>query len=77
MVCPVCVAGGIGYVLCRFLGFPEVVMAFVLGMLATSTAYWVNHEMGKKWKRRKGQLVALNILSGIMFLGSLKLFGLW
>lgn len=77
MVCPVCVVGGIGYIACRVFGLPEVVMGFVTGMLATSMAYWANRIVAKKWKKRKGQLVALNILSGIMFLGSLKLFGLW
>ena len=77
MVCPVCVVGGIGFILSRIFGFPDVVVAFVIGMMATSMAYWVNHIMAKKWKKRKGQLVAINILSGIVFLYSLKLIGLW
>ena len=77
MVCPVCVVGGIGYILSRIFGFPDVVVAFVIGMMATSMAYWVNHIMAKRWKKRKGQLVALNILSGIMCLYSLKWIGLW
>ena len=77
MVCPVCVVGGVGFILSRIFGFPDVVVAFVIGMMATSMAYWVNHLMAKKWKKRKGQLVAINILSGIIFLYSLKLIGLW
>ena len=77
MVCPVCVVGGVGFILSRIFGFPDVVVAFVTGMLATSTAYWGNHIMAKRWKKRKGQLVVLNILSGITFLYSLKLMGLW
>ena len=77
MVCPVCVVGGIGFILSRIFGFPDVVVAFITGMLATSTAYWVNHIMVKRWKKRKGQLVALSILSGIMCLYSLKWIGLW
>jgi len=39
MVCPVCVVGGIGFVLSRVFGLPDVVVAFVIGMLATSMAY--------------------------------------
>jgi predicted transporter len=77
MVCPVCVAGGIVFILSRILGLPDVIVVFVTGMLATSTAYWGNHIMAKRWKKRKGQLLVLNILSGIMFLYSLKLIGLW
>jgi len=77
MVCPVCVVGGVGYVLCRILGLPEIFVAFVTGMLATSLAYWGNHIMAKRWKKRKGQLVALNVLSGLVGLYSLKLIGLW
>lgn len=77
MVCPVCVVGGIGFILSRIFGFPDVVVAFITGMLATSTAYWVNHIMVKRLKKRKGQLVAINILSGILFLYSLKWIGLW
>jgi hypothetical protein len=77
MVCPVCVVGGIGLILSRIFGFPDSVVAFVTGMLATSTAYWGNHIVTKKWKKRKGQLVALNILSGLVCLYSLKWIGLW
>ena len=77
MVCPVCAVGGIAYIASRIFGFPDVVVAFVTGMLATSMAYWGNHIMAKKWKKRKGQLVAINILSGIICLYSLKLIGLW
>jgi len=75
MVCPVCAVGGIAYIASRIFGFPDV--AFVTGMLATSMAYWGNHIVAKKWKRIKGQLLAINILSGIIFLYSLKLFGFW
>lgn len=77
MVCPVCVVGGIGFILSKIFGLPDVFVSFVVGMLATSMAYWVNHIMVKRWKKRKGQLLALNILSGIMFLYSLKLIGFW
>ncbi len=77
MVCPVCVVGGMGFILSRVFGLPDVIVAFIIGMLATSTAYWVNHIMAQKWKKRKGQLVAINILSGITFLYSLKWIGLW
>jgi len=77
VVCPVCVVGGIGFILSRIFGFPDVVVSFITGMLTTSTAYWVNHLMTKRWKKRKGQLLAINILSGILFLYSLKLIGLW
>jgi hypothetical protein len=55
MVCPVCAVGGIAYVASKIFGFPDVVVAFVTGMLVTSMAYWVNHIMAKKWKKRKGQ----------------------
>jgi hypothetical protein len=77
MVCPVCVVGGIGFILSRIFGFPDVVVAFITGMLASSTAYWGNHITSKRWKKRKGQLVALNILSGLIYLYSLKWIGLW
>jgi hypothetical protein len=77
MVCPVCAVGGIVYIASRIFGFPDVVVAFVTGMLATSMAYWGNQIMAKKWKKIKGQLVAINILSGIICLYSLKLIGLW
>jgi hypothetical protein len=77
MVCPVCVVGGIGFILSRIFGFPDAVVAFVTGMLATSTAYWGNHIIAKRWKKRKGQLVTLNILSGLICLYSLKWIGLW
>ena len=29
MVCPVCVVGGIGFILSRIFGFPDVIVAFV------------------------------------------------
>jgi predicted transporter len=77
VVCPVCVVGVIGFILSRIFGFPDVVVSFITGMMATSTAYWANHIMAKRWKKRKGQLVAINIFSGIVFLYSLKLIGLW
>jgi hypothetical protein len=77
MVCPVCVAGGIGFILSRIFGLPDVIVAFVTGMMATSMAYWGNRIVAKRWKKRKGQLVVFNILSGIMFLYSLKMIGLW
>lgn len=77
MVCPVCAVGGIVYIASRIFGFPDVVVAFVTGMLVTSMAYWVNHIMAKKWKKRKGHVVAINILSEIICLYSLKLIGLW
>ncbi|WP_048103073.1 hypothetical protein [Methanosarcina barkeri] len=77
MVCPVCVVGGLGFILSRVFGLPDVCVSFVVGMLATSMSYWVNHIMSKRWRKKKGQLIALNILSGIMFLYSLKLIGLW
>jgi hypothetical protein len=75
VVCPVCVVGGIGFILSRIFGFPDVVVSIITGMLATSTAYWMNQIISKRWKKRKGQLVALNILSGIVCLYSLKLIG--
>ena len=76
MVCPVCAVGGIAYIASRIFGFPDVVVAFVTGMLATS---WHIGEiiLLKKWKKIKGQLVAMNILSGIICLYSLKLIGFW
>jgi hypothetical protein len=77
MVCPVCVVGGLGFILSRVFGFPDAVVAFVTGMLATSLAYWGNQIISKRWTKIKGQLVAINILSGIVCLYSLKLFGLW
>jgi hypothetical protein len=77
MVCPVCVVGGVGFVLSKIFGFPDVVVAFVNGMLVTSIAYWTNREIVKRWKKRRGQLVAINILLGIMGLYSLKWIGLW
>jgi len=77
MVCPVCVVGGIGFILSRIFGFPDVVVAFITGMLATSTANWTNHIIAKRWKKINGQLVVLNILSGIICLYSLKWMGLW
>ena len=77
MVCPVCAVGGIAYIASRIFGFPDVVVAFMTGMLATSMAYWGNHIMVKKWKKIKGQLLVINILSGIICLYSLKLIGLW
>ena len=77
MVCPVCVVGGIGFILSRIFGFPDVVVAFVTGMMATSMAYWGNHIVAKRWTKIKGQLVAINILSGIVCLYSLKWIGLW
>ena len=77
MVCPVCVVGGVAYVASNVFGFPDVVVAFITGMLSTSMGYWGNHVIAKKWKKRKGQLVAINILSGILFLYSLKLIGIW
>jgi len=77
MVCPVCVVGGVGLILSQIFGLPDVVVAFVTGMMATSLAYWGNHLIAKRWKKRKGQLVALNILSGLVCLYSLKWIGLW
>lgn len=77
MVCPVCVVEGTGFILSRIFGFPDAVVSFVTGMMSTSTAYWVNHILTKRWSKRKGQLVVINILSGIMFLYSLKWIGLW
>jgi len=72
MVCPVCVVGGVGLILSKVFGFPDIVVAFITGMFSTSTAYWMNQIATKRWQKRKGQLVALNILSGIMCLYSLK-----
>ena len=77
VVCPVCVVGGVGLILSKIFGFPDVVVAFITGMLATSMAYWGNHVMIKKWKKVKGQLVVINIISGILCLYSLKLIGVW
>ena len=77
MVCPVCVVGGVGLILSRIFGLPYVVVAFITGMLATSTAYWMNHIIAKRWKKINGQLVVLNIVSGIVCLYSLKWMGLW
>ena len=77
MVCPVCVVGGVGLILSKVFGLPDVVVAFITGMMATSMAYWGNHIMTKKWKKIKGQLVAINIISGILCLYSLKLVGFW
>jgi hypothetical protein len=53
VVCPVCVVGGIGFILSRIFGFPDVVVSFITGMLATSTAYWMNHHHGKKMEEQK------------------------
>jgi hypothetical protein len=77
MVCPVCVVGGVGFILSRIFGFPDVIVAFVTGMLATSLAYWGNHIISERWKKRKGQLLVLNIISGLVCLYSLKWIGLW
>jgi len=77
MVCPVCVVGGAGLILSKVLGLPDIVVAFITGMMATSMAYWGNHIMIKKWKKIRGQLVAINIISGILCLYSLKIFGFW
>ena len=77
MVCPVCVVGGAGLILSKFFGLPDIVVAFITGMMATSMAYWGNHNMIRKWKKIKGQLVAINIISGILCLYSLKLVGFW
>jgi len=77
MVCPDVCSWGIAYVASKIFGFPDVVVAFVTGMLVTSMAYWVNHIYGEKMEKRKGQVVAINILSGIICLYSLKLIGLW
>ena len=52
MVCPVCVVGGVGFILSRVFGLPDVIVAFIVGMLSTSMAYWVNHLMTKRWKKR-------------------------
>lgn len=77
MVCPVCVVGGAGLILSKIFGFPDTIVAFVNGMLSTSMAYWTNHVIAKKWKKRRGQLVVINILFGIVSLYSLKWIGLW
>jgi nucleoside diphosphate kinase len=53
MVCPVCVVGGVAYVASRVFGFPDIVVAFVIGMLATSMAYWGNHIIAKKMEKGK------------------------
>ena len=53
MVCPVCAVGGIAYISSKIFGFPDIVVAFVIGMLATSMAYWVNHIMAKKMEEKK------------------------
>jgi len=50
------VVGGIGFVLSRVFGLPDVVVAFVIGMLATSMAYWVNHIMAKSGRKEKASL---------------------
>jgi hypothetical protein len=52
---------GVGLIPSRFFGFPDVVVAFIIGMLATSTAYWMKHIVSKRWKKRNGQSVVLNM----------------
>ncbi len=52
MVCPVCVVGGVGLILSKVFGFPDIIVAFVTGMMATSMAYWGNHIIDEKMEER-------------------------
>ncbi len=51
--------GGAGLILSRIFGFPDVVVAFVNGMLSTSMAYWANNVMAKRWNPRTVKIMSV------------------
>ena len=53
MVCPVCVVGGVGFILSRVFGLPDVIVAFIIGMLATSTGLLGKSYHGTKMEEKK------------------------
>ena len=49
MVCPVCIVDGIVIAACRFFGVPDVVTAFLIGVLTVHLAM-ITHRWIKKWR---------------------------
>lgn len=82
MPCPICVLDGAIIITCRFLGIPDVIMAFLIGIFTMSASYWT-HAYIKAWQKRydfkiyRGQLVVIVVVFGLFTIYVFKLFGLW
>ena len=80
--CPVCVVDGALIIACRFLGIPDVILAFLIGILTMSAAYWT-HSYIKAWQKSgnykiyQGQLVVIVLGYSVFTLYVFKRFGLW
>lgn len=80
--CPVCVLDGVVILTCRFLGIPDVIMAFLIGILTMSASYWT-HSYIKAWQNKynskiyRGQLVVIVFIFGIFTVYVFKVFGMW
>lgn len=79
VICPVCVLDGVVVSVCHFMGVPDVITAFALGLLSTSMAYSLNKKLNncRSWKKQPGQLLYLNVLCAALGLFAMKSLGLW
>lgn len=75
MVCPVCIIDGIVITACRFFGVPDVVTAFLVGVLTVHLAM-LTHRWIKSREYKSNYYVILFIFIAIT-LYTLYVVGMW
>ncbi|MCK5614930.1 hypothetical protein KAR91_74395 [Candidatus Pacearchaeota archaeon] len=82
MVCPVCIIDGIVITACRFFGVPDVVTAFLVGVLtvhlAMLTHRWIKkHDEGVVDKNYALNYYAILFIFIVITLYTLHVVGMW
>lgn len=79
IVCPVCIIDGLAIASCRFLGLPDSVTAFFLGIITLSLAIVTLHWIKSKYsleKAPKGLLLFITAMYSISTLLAMKIVGM-
>ena len=80
MVCPVCIIDGAIIASCRFLGFPDAITAFLLGILTLSLAIvtlrWLKEKLLLE-KTYRGSLVFILAVYSTLTILAMRLVGMF
>ena len=75
MVCPVCIVDGIVITACKFFGVPDVITAFLIGLLTAHLAI-LTHRWIKSREYKSNYYVVI-LLFTVVTLYTLKVAGMW
>ena len=81
MVCPVCVVDGFVIASCRFLGVPDVITAFLIGIITLSLAMvtlkYLKRKLMVETSAPKGSLLFILAVYSVVTIAAMKYLGMF